>query len=158
MKDRRGWTHEYCKVAKSGLSSIGTTICVAGTSLLGPSNIFFDCKQRGRLEFGNERRPSNHVGGLNSCSDSDTHHDPGGGVCHSLAWSGMIMKEIFHIRSALELSISNTRLRGIHTSRYEFMINLFWEHHTFMELEKMEMDCKCALVGPSQLDRNVIWW
>lgn len=90
-------THEYCKLEKSGLSSIATTTCVAGMSFLGPPIICLDFNRRGLSELGSTIRPSNHVGGLASCRDIEMHQDPGGGPYQAL--SGVIMKEIFHIRS-----------------------------------------------------------
>src|SRR6266545_3492683 len=90
-------THEYCRVAKSRLSPIATVICVAGISFRGASINFFDRICRGLSELGKIRHPSNHVGGLNSWRDSETHHDPGGGPYHAL--SDMIMMLNFHILS-----------------------------------------------------------
>jgi len=93
----KGTTHEYCKVAKSGLSPRATIICVAGMSFRAASIICFDRICRGLSELGKTRYPSNQVGGLNSCRDNETHHDPGGRAYH--AFSDTIMMVNFHILS-----------------------------------------------------------
>ena len=76
---------------------MGIRIWVAKTSFLGPSINCLERKRRGLSELGKTREPSNHVGGLDSWRESETHHDPGGGPYHAV--SGIIMNVNFHILS-----------------------------------------------------------
>lgn len=84
------------------------------------------------------------------------HHDPGGGPYQAL--SGVIMNEIFHIRSTENsMSKQDEEFLELLTAGNELLLDFFRHHHPFVELIKFKVYGERAFISWTYFNRNVIW-
>ena len=106
-----------------------------------------------------KRRELHQVGGLGSKSDSETHHEPGGGPYHTS--SGIMKRLRRHILSKktqtfLKSTVNSNQRCKARTSSDKVKNDFLGHHHPLMELCDYTVHTECSFVTRSDFDCDII--